>query len=268
MHRVRDLFPISIKRVCGLLELQRSTFYKQSIADPQLELRQRLRELAESRPRFGYRRLHVLLQREGWVVGHKRVHRLYRLEGLNLRLRKKRRRAKVVRVAPAPCVARNECWSIDFVSDSLGDGRRFRALTVIDNFTRVCPVIQVAGSMPSSSVVEALDQAIAAHGRPSIIRIDNGPEFTSRVFDSWAYARRIELDYITPGKPTENGFIESFNGKFRDECLSTSWFESLKDAKLVIEAWRVDYNETRPHSALAGAAPIQYLATLLQDGVR
>lgn len=268
VHRVREVFPISILRACGLFELQRSTFYKQSIADPQLDLRLRLRELAASRPRFGYRRLHVLLQREGWVVGHKRVHRLYRLEGLNLRLRTKRRRAKVVRVAPEPSIAPNECWSIDFVSDALGDGRRFRAFTVVDNFSRLCPVIKVAGSLPSSLVVEALERAIESHGKPSIIRVDNGPEFTSKVFDSWAYAHRIQLDYITPGKPTENGFIESFNGKFRDECLSPSWFESLDGACETIEAWRVDYNETRPHSSLAGAAPIQYLATLIEDGAR
>lgn len=253
-------------RACGLFELQRSTFYKRSTADPQLALRQRLRDLAEARPRFGYRRLHVLLQREGWTVGANRVHRLYRLEGLNLRLRKKKRRAVVVRVAPPPAASPNECWSIDFVADALGDGRRFRALTAVDNYSRICTAIEVAGSLPSHTVVSALDRAIARYGKPKVIRLDNGPEFTSKVFDAWAYGKRVHLDFITPGKPTENGFIESFNGKFRDECLSPNWFECLQGARRTIESWRVDYNETRPHSSLAGLAPSQYLAHLIEEG--
>ncbi|MCR9248755.1 MAG: IS3 family transposase [bacterium] len=266
VHNTRERFVISIQRACGLFDLQRSTFYKRSTADPQLALRQRIRELAEDRPRFGYRRIHVLLQREGWVVGHKRVHRLYRLEGLNLRIRRRNRRATAVRVPPPPATAPNECWSVDFVSDALGDGRRFRALTVIDNHTRVCTAIAVAHSLPSSSVTEALDKAISTFGRPAVIRLDNGPEFTSSLFDAWAYRRRVRLDFITPGKPTQNGLIESFNGKLRDECLSASWFESLEDAKQVIESWRLDYNEERPHSALAGLAPSQYLADLITEG--
>jgi putative transposase len=261
----RERYPISIKRACRLFGLQRSTFYKRSVADPQNALRRRLRDLAEARPRFGYRRLHLLLRREGWPVGVKRVHRLYRLEGLNLRVRKRKKLAPRVRVSPAPANAPNECWSIDFVSDEVADGRRFRALTIVDNFSRVCPGIEVAPRLPSRAVVEALDRAIAAVGKPSVIRLDNGTEFTSLVFETWAFARRIRLDFIPPGRPTENGFIESFNGKLRDECLSTSNFRSLADARRLIEKWRVDYNKTRPHSSLGGLAPAQFLADLLKE---
>ncbi len=265
MNKSRGRYPISIQRACRLFELQRSTYYTRSVKDPQEALTRRLRELAELRPRFGYRRLHILLRREGWLVGVKRVDRLYRLEGLNLRVRKRRKLAPRVRVTPAPANAPNECWSIDFVSDEVDDGRRFRALTIVDNFTRLCPTIKVAARLPARAVVDALDNAIAAAGKPSVIRLDNGTEFTSLVFETWAYARRIRLDFIPPGRPTENGFIESFNGKLRDECLAVSMFTSLEDACETIEEWRVDYNKARPHSGLGGLAPAQFIADLLRE---
>jgi putative transposase len=168
-------------------------------------------------------------------------------------------------VTPAPANAPNECWSIDFVSDEVDDGRKFRALTIVDNFTRFCPGIEVAARLPAPAVVYVLDRAIAATGKPAVIRLDNGTEFTSLVFETWAYARRIRLDFVPPGRPTENGFIESFNGKLRDECLSISMFTSLEDAHDTIEKWRVDYNKTRPHSGLGGLAPAQFLANLLKE---
>ncbi len=151
------------------------------------------------------------------------------------------------------------------MSDELSNGRRFRALTIVDNFTRLCPHLEVAAHLPATAVVQALDRAIAMAGKPLVIRLDNGTEFTSLVFETWAFSRRIRLDFIAPGKPTENGFIESFNGKLRDECLATSWFTSLADARSTIEAWRVDYNNTRPHSGLRGLAPTQFLAALLKE---
>ena len=216
-----------------------------------------------ARPRFGYRRLWVLLRREGWLLGPNRVHRLYKLEGLNLRIRTRKRRANTIRVSPPPANAPNECWSIDFVHDQLSNGRQFRAFTVVDNHARDCPVIEVDFSLPARRVTDALDTAIAERGKPNTLRLDNGTEFTSRHFDHWAWKRRIRLDFTTPGKPTENGFIESFNGRLRDECLRTAWFTSIKQARSIIENWRLDYNETRPHSALGNLAPATYLANLV-----
>ena len=263
VNAAKDRYGITTRRGCRLFEIQRSTYYHRSTKDPQLALRQRLRELAEARPRFGYRRLLVMLRREGWAVGKERVYRLYRLEGLNLRTRRRKHRARVLRVIPPPASAPTECWSVDFVSDATMSGRRLWVLTAVDNFSRVSPLIATAGSMSSSFVTAALDDAIAATGKPMMIRVDNGPEFTSRHFDDWAYERGIRLDYISPGRPMQNGFIESFNGRLRDECLSTHAFGSIDEARSTIEAWRLDYNNTRPHSALDGLAPTQYLATVI-----
>ena len=255
---------MSAKRACGLMTLQRSTYYRKSVKDPQSALRQRLKELAGDRPRFGYRRLHVLLAREGWQVNHKRVHRLYQEEGLGLRIKAKKRRAKRVRVPEPPANAPNECWSLDFVHDRLVDGRQIRALTAIDNCTRESLCIEVDYSLPAHRVTEALDRVIAVRGKPAVIRTDNGTEFTSTQFDRWAWGNRIRLDYIEPGKPTQNGLIESFNGRLRDECLRTAWFETLATAQEIIEKWRQDYNNTRPHSSLGNLAPTQYLAQLIE----
>ena len=226
----------------------------------------RLRELALSRPRFGYRRLLILLRREGWKVNHKRVHRLYRLEGLIVRIRRRKRLASAIRVPLTPPVRRNERWAMDFVADSLADGRKFRVLTVVDAFTRECVALEAAHSLPAPIVTAALDRAIAERGKPEAITIDNGTEFTSNHFDAWAYKRGIRLDFIRPGKPIENAYAESFNGRFRDECLSASWFTSLDDARLTIQDWRRDYNESRPHSALGGEPPTAFASRLLARG--
>jgi putative transposase len=207
---------LSTQRACRLLELQRSTYYKKSVADPQLPLRMRIRELAFARPRFGYHRIHVLLRREGWDVGKKRVHRLCRLEGLNLRRWTRKRRAFPGRVPPEPCMAPNECWSLDFVTDALADGRRFRILTVVDNFTREALAVDMDFSMPARRVTAVLNRVITDRAIPRMLRTDNGPEFTSRHFDHWAHANRINLDFIQPGRPMQNGFVESFNGRLRD----------------------------------------------------
>jgi len=218
----------------------------------------RLRELAAVRVSYGYRRLHVLLRREGWKVNHKLVYRLYREEGLEVRTKKRRKRASALRVVLPAARMPNERWSMDFVSDSLHDGRRFRALTLVDQFSRESPAIEVGRSIPGSQVVAVLERLAMTTGLPKIITVDNGPEFTGRALDEWAHRNGIKLDYSRPGKPTDNAYIESFNGRLRQECLDQHWFSSLEDAKIKIETWRIDYNEQRPHSSLGDQTPRAY----------
>jgi putative transposase len=221
------------------------------------ELRERLQTLATLRPRWGYRRLYLLLRREGFLMNRKLVQRLYREEGLHVR-RRKRKRVAVPRVPlPAPS-APNERWSMDFVSDALGDGRKFRALTIVDDFTRECPAIEVDFSLPGDRVIRVLERLAVTRGLPQVIVCDNGPEFAGQALDQWAHAHGVVLQFIEPGKPIQNAFAESFNGRFRDECLNESWFVSVRDAQATIEAWRVDYNGTRPHSGLANRTPEEF----------
>lgn len=198
----------------------------------------------------------------------KRTYRLYRQEGLLVRRRQRKKLVSHPRVAPAAPLQVNERWSMDFVTDVLGGGRRFRMLTVVDCYSREALAVHADYSLPSQAVTGVLDRVIADRGAPSMITIDNGPEFTSRHFDEWAFANKIQLDYIRPGKPTENGYIESFNGKLRDECLNASWFTSLQDAAEGLERWRTEYNETRPHSSLGNLAPAEYVARLLAPSAR
>jgi Transposase and inactivated derivatives len=217
-----------------------------------------LQATAAVRPRFGYRRLQILLRREGLVVNHKRVYRLYRDARLQVRRRQRKRLTRADRVPlPAPSQRRDR-WSIDFMADTLADGRPFRVLNVVDDFTRECLAIEVDRSLPGARVVRVLERLQAQHGLPRRIVLDNGPEFAGRTLDAWAYARGVDLCFIRPGKPIENAYVESFNGKFRDECLNEHWFVSLVDAKALIEAWRLDYNLVRPHSALGGQTPHQF----------
>lgn len=263
VREYEEKYTLSTRRLCRLFRVVRSTFYYQSKAKDQRPLAMKLRNLAEARPRYGYRRLHILLRREGWKVNHKRVLRLYRQEGLYVRVRKKRKRARPLRLVPAEARGRNECWSMDFVSDQLSMGPRIRVLTVVDNFTRESVAMEVDRSLPSRAVTAVLDRAIEGRGKPTMIRVDNGTEFTSRHFDAWAYERKISIDTITPGRPMENGIIESFNGKLREECLDANWFASLEEAKERVEEWRRDYNESRPHSSLGNLAPAEYVERLL-----
>jgi putative transposase len=228
------------------------------------QLRERLRRLAAERPRWGYRRLHILLQREvgsRTPINHQRVQRLYRLEGLAIRRRKRVARG-AWRAFPAGrhrCSPsrRGEAWAIDFMQDVLADGRRFRTRNVLDIVTRECLAIEVDTSLPGPRVVRLLAQLILWHGAPKRITLDNGPEFTGQALDAWAYAHHVTLDFIDPGKPMQNGYLASFNGKFRDEGLNVHWFRSLADARRSIEDWRVSYNTERPHSALCGRTPTQ-----------
>jgi putative transposase len=221
----------------------------------------RLRDLAMSRVGYGYRRLQVLIEREGWQVNHKRVYRLYREEGLAMRRRPPRRRKACLKRELRPLAAeKNECWSMDFMSDELFDGRRIRLLTIVDNHTRESLAIHVGQRIRGCEVVEVLERVMKDHGRPQTIRVDNGPEFISKDVDLWAYWNHVTLDFSRPGKPTDNAYIESFNGRFRQECLNEHWFLSLDDARDKVECWRQDYNENRPHSALGNATPEEYAA--------
>jgi len=218
--------------------------------------------LAVKRPRFGYRRLHLLLRRRGWRVNHKRVYRLYCAEGLTVRRKRRKRQAAWLRVMLPLPTRPNERWSMDFVHDTLASGRKFRTLNIVDDLTREALAIEVDTSLGGARVVRVLDRLSALRGLPKVIVCDNGPEFTGRALDEWAYRTGVKIHFIRPGKPTENAYAESFNGKFRDECLNEHWFLDLNDARAKIEDWRMDYNEVRPHSSLGDMTPKEYLSTL------
>ena len=205
--------------------------------------------------------LHILLKREGLVVNHKRTERIYREEGLMLRKKRRRKGAAGARVVIPFPQRTNERWSMDFITDSIITGRRFRALAIVDDYSRECPAIEVDTSLGGRRVVCVLKKLAEIRGLPEVITIDNGPEFAGRVMDEWAYRKGVKLTFIRRGKPMENAYIESFNGRFRDECLNTNWFINLKHAREVIEDWRKDYNEVRPHSSLKGATPREYAET-------
>jgi putative transposase len=252
---------LSERRVCRYTAFARSTQRYQGTRDDH-ELRERLETLAILKPRWGYRRLHWLLVRDGWPVNRKRVQRVYRDAGLTVRKRR-RKRVSVARVPRPQPIAPQERWSIDFMHDTLGNGRVIRVLTVVDDFTRRCPLIAVDFALPAARVTRLLDELTLTTSLPRAIVCDNGSEFTSQAFDQWAHARGIELHFIQPGKPVENAFAESFNGRLRDECLNESWFVNLADARRTIEAWRRDYNGARPHSGLAGRTPDEFAEALL-----
>ena len=224
-------------------------------------MRLRIRDLAHARPRFGYLRIWVLLRREGWLVNRKRVRRLYRLEGLQLRMRVRRRKHIALHRGPAPVpTGPTERWSMDFVHDTLADGRPFRILTVVDHWSRQSPLLEVASRMSGVTVSQALDRVLDGALRPRSITVDHGTEFQSRALEDWAYRQGVQLDFIRPGKPVENAFIEAFNGRLRDECLNVHQFTSLAHAQAIIEVWRIDYNQRRPHSSLGHLTPNEFVA--------
>lgn len=253
---IRAVWQVSIRRSCRNLHFDPSSYHYKPRRPSQASLKQRIKEIAETRVRYGYRRIHVLLRREGWLVNAKRVNRLYREMGLQLRNKSPKRKVKAKlregRSAPAGA---NDVWAMDFVHDQLYDGRKIRILTVIDAFTRYVPAIEVRERFTGADVVAALEIVCRNVGYPKSIRVDQGPEFVSKDLDMWAYARGVELDFSRPGKPTDNAFIESLNGKFRAECLSAHWFLSLADARRKCERWRRDYNDVRPHSAIGYETP-------------
>ena len=252
-------YQVSERRACKALAFPRSTVRYLSVAEPQEHLRMRLRDLAAGRVGYGYRRLHVLLQREGWNVNHKRVYRLYREEDLGMRKRPPRRRVACIKRDLRPVASKkNECWSMDFVSDQLYDGRRIRVFTLVANHPRERMALHVDQRVRGQDVVRVLEGVVDEHGLPKAIRVDNGPEFISKDLDLWAYWNKVKLDFSRPGKPTDNAFIESFNARFRLECLNEHWFLTLEDARQKIETWRRDYNENRPHSSLGNVPPVEF----------
>ena len=227
-------------------------------------MRERLIALAREQPRYGYRRLHVLLARDGERVNHKRVHRIYREAGLALR-RKPRKHCVRAHAPLGSYTEANQEWALDFVHDTTAFGRSIRVLNVIDAYTRESLAMEVDTSFAGLRVTRALDQIIAERGLPLSIRCDNGPELTSRHFLAWNLERKINLVHTQPGKPTQNGYIESFNGKLREECLRTSWFENLFDARRKIGAWRAEYNQQRPHSSLGYLTPNEFAARAIAE---
>jgi putative transposase len=236
--------------------MNRGTYRYRSHKDPRTELRMRIREIAQARVRYGYRKILALLQREGWKVGRYLVYRLYQEEGMTLRQRLRgRRRVAVNRRERPKQNGPNQVWSLDFVADQLADGRRFRALTVVDVFTRDSLAIEVGQSIKGEDVVKVLNRIQAQRGGPKILFCDNGSEFSSQAMALWAYQNSVRIDFSRPGKPTDNAHVESFNGTFRRECLNAHWFMTLSEAKEITEAWRREYNESRPHGALGERTP-------------
>jgi putative transposase len=250
----------SQSRACGLVGQEPKTYRYASMRPDDDAVRQRLKELALERRRFGYRRLHILLRREGIVLNRKKVYRLYREERLTVRKRGGRKRALGTRAPMAIPQGPNQRWSLDFVSDALANSRRFRILTVVDDFSRECLALVVDNSLSGIRVARELDRVAEMRGVPCMVVSDNGTELTSRAILSWQEERGVEWHYIAPGKPTQNGFIESFNGRLRDECLNEHLFANLADARRIVEAWKIDYNTRRPHSSLNGLTPTEFAA--------
>ena len=254
---VRQAHGASERRACGLVGQARSTQRYEAKTKPEDRLPKRIAELAAERPRFGYRRLTALLKREGVSVWHGRVHRI--TKELRLQVpRRKRKRFSYTKPLPTGITRPNQRWGMDFVSDSLANGRSFRALAIVDQYTRECPVIEVDLSLPGARVLRVLEQLAEERGLPDSLCVDHGPEFVCHAVRRWCEQKKVNLDYIEPGKPMQNGHIESFNGKLRDECLNAHWFTSLRQARNLIESWRTDYNQARPHSALGYATPNEF----------
>ena len=251
---------MSCARACRLAQFGRASWYRKSQAKDQTALRLRIRDLAHARPRFGYLRIWVLLRREGWAVNRKRVRRWYRFEGLQLRMRVRRRKHRALHRGPAPMpVGPRERWSMDFVHDTLADSHSYRILTVVDHWSRSSPVLEARFRMSGEIVSQVLDRVLGDTRGPHSITVDHGTEFQSRALEDWAYRRGVQLDFIRPGKPVDNAFIESFNGRLRDECVNVHQFASLAEAQAIIEAWRVDYNTRRPHSSLGHLTPSEFV---------
>jgi putative transposase len=255
-----------VTRACGLVGISRSLYRYRSRRADSGPLRARIEEIAAVKRRYGYRRVYLRLRREGWEVNRKRVYRLYREAGLAVRRRNRKRIGPFERKPLPKPTAANISWSMDFVADGLIGGRRLRCLTIVDDCTRECLAIEVDTSITGLRVQTVLDRLADRRDLPKSITVDNGPEFYGQVLDQWAYRTGVELSFIRPGKPNENAYIESFNGKFRDECLNEHWFLSLAHARTVIEAWRIEYNTERPHSSLGNQTPEEFAGTRPTQG--
>jgi putative transposase len=258
---VMQEFRCSQRRACELLEVDRSSYRYEPQPDHNTELRQSIMELARQKPRYGYRRLHALLARRGDRASVQRVYRIYKRAGLAVRRLSRKRLSRAVAATSALWQANQE-WALDFVSDALATGRGLRVLAIVDAFTRECLALEVDTSLSSQRVTRTLQQVIEQRGRPQAIRCDNGPELTSRHFLSWCEERHIQLIHIQPGKPVQNGHAESFNGRFRDECLNANWFTNRADARSKIAQWKQEYNGERPHSSLGYRTPNEFAEVL------
>ena len=257
---MRQAWNVSIRKTCDALSVDRSLYHYKGKRGEQADLKLRIKQICETRIRYGYRRVHVLLRREGWNVNPKRVYRLYKEMGLQLRNKVPKRRVKAkLRDGRTEATKTNQVWAMDFVHDQLATGRKLRILTIVDTFSRFSPAVDPRFSYRGEDVVVALEQVCKQVGYPQSIRVDQGSEFISRDLDLWAYHKGVVLDFSRPGKPTDNAFIESFNGKFRAECLNAHWFLSLDDARVKMEEWRRDYNEVRPHSAIGNKPSISLM---------
>jgi putative transposase len=252
------VYEVSERRACSALGADRTSVRYRSGRPDDAAIRTRLRELASIRRRFGYRRLHILLEREGIVMNHKKLRRLYREERLQVRRRGGRKRALGTRAPMTLPQGPNQRWSLDFLSDAMTDGRRFRILAVVDDFTRECLVLAADTSLPGLRVVRELDDLMRTRGRPAMIVSDNGTELTSMAILRWSQERQVEWHYIAPGKPQQNAFVESFNGRLRDELLNETLFSSLSQARETLSLWKDDYNTIRPHSGLGNLTPDAY----------
>jgi putative transposase len=251
---------VSIRRACRLIRFDPRTYRYKFRRPDQAAIEQRIKEICQTRVRFGYRRVHVLLRREGWDLNAKKTYRIYKELGMQLRNKTPKRRVKAkLREDRKDAVAPNDVWAMDFVHDQLATGRKIRILTVVDTFSRYVPVLDARFSYKGEDVVTTLDRVCRQIGYPKTIRVDNGSEFISRDMDLWAYQRDVTLDFSRPGKPTDNAYIEAFNGRFRAECLNAHWFMGLEDAAEKLEAWRRDYNEERPHSAIGNKVPAELM---------
>jgi putative transposase len=249
----------STRRACGLIGVARSMIgYKSIRAERDAPALSAMRRLSAQYPRYGYRRIRIFLRREGHLMSPERAHRLWRSAGLQLPKRRPRRRIATSRPRPLPPMAPNHVWAYDFIFDASANGQQIKCLTVVDEFTRECLAIDVAGSIRSNRVIEVLSRLVSLHGAPAALRSDNGPEFISKAILEWLVRSGIHTAHIDPGKPWQNGTDESFNGKFRDECLSVEWFRSREEARVVIEQWRRHYNHVRPHSSLAYQTPVEF----------
>jgi len=252
-----------VTRACGLIRISRSLYRYRSRRPECAGLPERIGEIATLKRRYGYRRVYLRLRREGWCVNRKHVYRIYREAGLAVRRRKRKRIGPVERKPLPKPLAANLSWSMDFVSDGLADGRRLRCLNIVDDCTRECLAIEVDTSITGTRVKAVMDRLADTRGLPRSITVDHGPEFEGQVLDAWAYQANVHLSFIRPGKPNENAYIESFNGKFRDECLNEHWFITIEHARRAIEAWRVEYNTERPHSSLGNLTPEEYAESCL-----
>jgi putative transposase len=254
---VMKALELSERRACRAIGISRTSFRYTSVREEPTKLVANMKLLAAERPRFGYRGLYRLLRRRGHRVNHKRVYRLYKREGLHLRTKRRRRFAASPRLELAKATKPGQRWSMDFVSDHTTDGHRFRILTVVDQFSRRCPGVLVDTSITGARVARLLDE-VGGSALPEMVTVDNGPEFISNALDQWAVERGVKLQFSRPGKPVDNAFIESFNGRLRDECLNANWFRSVAEAREIIERWVKDYNHERPHSSLDGLTPMEY----------